>query len=104
MILSEGSLLRRDRIRHLAREDRQSGMIKCPLDIFANREACSESLNGYLEQHTRMNSKKIAEVAEALGRNGRATCRADTGEDGFANFEQLPSRRIEMKAHFRPSR
>lgn len=47
---SEGSLLNKDLIRHLARGERYSGMTKWPLDIFTNKEMCSESLKGYLEQ------------------------------------------------------
>jgi hypothetical protein len=45
---SLGSRRSKLRIKHLAREERQSGMIKWPLVILAKRLACSLSLNGYL--------------------------------------------------------
>ena len=57
MIRSEGSLLSKDRIRHLARDERHSGITKWPREIFANNEACSESLKGYLKQKFRYCSK-----------------------------------------------
>lgn len=52
---SDGSFRSRERIRQRDLELRQSGMRKWPLDIFANRLACSESLKGYLK-----NKKKFA--------------------------------------------
>lgn len=50
MIRSEGSLRNKDRIKHRARDERHSGITKWPRDIFANNDACSESLKGYLQQ------------------------------------------------------
>lgn len=47
--LSPGSLLSRDRMRHLAFGDRLSGVTNWPLLILRKREACSLSLKGYLQ-------------------------------------------------------
>lgn len=50
---SHGSLLSRDRMRHLALGDRVSGVTNWPRLILRKREACSLSLNGYLETQRR---------------------------------------------------
>lgn len=63
VIRSEGSLLSKERIRHLARDERHSGITKWPRDIFANNEACSESLKGYLQQKFRYCRRPLWESA-----------------------------------------
>lgn len=47
-IRSSGSLRSSERIMHRAFDVKHSGTRNWPRDIFANNDACSESLNGYL--------------------------------------------------------
>lgn len=49
-IRSSGSLRSSERIMHRAFDVKQSGTRNWPRDIFANSDACSESLNGYLQK------------------------------------------------------
>lgn len=49
VIRSSGSRRNSERIIHRAFDVRQSGTRNWPRDIFANSDACSESLNGYLK-------------------------------------------------------
>lgn len=58
-IRSSGSLRSNERIIHRAFDVKQSGTRNWPRDIFANNEACSESLNGYLKVERRKCSLDI---------------------------------------------
>ena len=49
VILSPGSFLRRHLMRHLAREERESGREKWPRRILANSPLCSAPWKGYLQ-------------------------------------------------------
>lgn len=55
---SSGSLRSNDRIMQRAFDVKQSGTRNWPRDIFANSDACSESLNGYLQTKVRKRREK----------------------------------------------
>lgn len=63
-----------ERIRHLPRDDKPSGTRKYPRDIFANSDACSESLKGYLQRRKLMFSKLYHKKQEIEGHKGDTFC------------------------------
>lgn len=68
-IRSSGSLRSSERIMHRAFDVKHSGTRNWPRDIFANNDACSESLNGYLST-MKMKEKNIN--LEINGENKRS--------------------------------
>lgn len=65
-IRSSGSLRSNERIIHLAFDVKQSGTRNWPREIFANNDACSESLNGYLEWKSKLVKTFAQEMLKIL--------------------------------------